>query len=169
MADQPIRIRILVHVDGEVRHDIILPADATIAEVRNEIGESALALVDSESGNVLADSMLLSMLVSSKGELHLDLLPGVVPRAGAASEPRKTSFTDRVLGLLTTIGFLTIVYFGFKAFHKFKAWRENAKSPTVSATPAPAPGVAPASPPPAAPVVAPAAAAPAAQPPAPTH
>lgn len=135
MSDD-VQIRVLVTSNGEQAYDVIIGYTANVAALRKEIGQEGFALVDSRTGNVLDDSVLLGGLVDSAGEVRLEMLPMAVEVVKAAAGPRGRKGSPRrarapsaksagvgttAVTILAVIGGLTVAFVAWKIYSWFRA------------------------------------------------
>jgi hypothetical protein len=132
---EEVHIRVLVTSNGEQAYDVLIGYTANVAALRKEIGQSGFALVDSRTGNVLDDSVLLGGLVDSAGEVRLEMLPMAVEvvnaaagrkgRKGSGSGSRPSAKSANAgttaVTILAVIGGLTLAFVAWKIYSWFRA------------------------------------------------
>jgi len=153
-----IQVRVIVRRAGLEDLVMVLSDAMSIASVRQQIGQSELALVHVPTGTLVENDMQLHQLADTRGEVLLELLmsDGEVKAGATAAESSgsKRGFGQTMLGALTWIGAITVVVIIIYAVRLYTKWSASRKAMVV-AVPAAAPS-------PAAAAAAPAAAAPAA-------
>jgi hypothetical protein len=149
-AADEVKIRVKISSAGQEVHDLVMPYTSNVAALRVEIGQQGFALVDSRTGNVLEDSVLLGGLVDSMGEVRLEMLPMSVevvsPAAGGKQARRAPSASRKVrsknagtaaVSVLSIIGGIAVLFVVWKIYSWYRTWKKAKQAEMV---PASAPG-----------------------------